>query len=107
MAPSPWGSAPNCCDRAADDSESADPEQQEFSPQPLGTGRYRLSPHCLNIPGRLRFVSSPERRFAGAHNSVPGSTRECARIGVPRALAANDNAVRLIVATAAGHVMYE
>lgn len=61
MAPSPWGSAPNCCDRAADDSESADPEQQEFSPQPLGTGRYRLSPHCLNIPGGLRFVSSLER----------------------------------------------
>src|SRR5262245_11611914 len=33
MAPSPWGSAPNCCDRAADDSERADPEQQ-VSPIP-------------------------------------------------------------------------
>ena len=65
MVPSPWGSAPNCCDRAADDSESADPEQQEVSPQPLGTGRYRLSPHCLNIPGGLRFVSSPNTGSVG------------------------------------------
>ena len=71
MAPSPWGSAPNCCDRAADDSESADPEQQEFSPQPLGTGRYRLSPHCLNIPGGLRFVSSPERRLLDEGGWIP------------------------------------
>ena len=27
MALSPWGSAPNCWDRAADDSESADTDQ--------------------------------------------------------------------------------
>ena len=31
MAPSPWGNAPNCCDRAADDSESAVTERAYMS----------------------------------------------------------------------------
>lgn len=57
-----WGSAPNSYDRAADDSERAGPEQPELNPEPLGTGRYRRSPHRLNIPGGLRFATSPERR---------------------------------------------
>ncbi len=30
-APSPWDSDPNCGDPAADDSEGADPEQQELN----------------------------------------------------------------------------
>ena len=71
MAPSPWGNAPNSCDRAAHDSDSADTDQVRGCPSPPGrwdNERVEIAPEDLRIdvarmvgvgPCGVRFTHTP------------------------------------------------